>query len=77
MPGDRGPPPTAGLLVLLLFVVRGQERDGGPVLVLSTDAAQQDEAMDLTVDPGAPALLNGDLDVPVILDTMQATGPLT
>lgn len=62
-------PPIAAFLVLFLLVVRRQEGHRGQVLLLRADAPQQDEPVDLAVDAGAPALLDGDFDVPVVLDT--------
>ena len=60
-------PPGAGLVLVLLLVVGGQEGHGGQVLVLGADAAHDPQPVDLAVDPRAPALLDGDLHVAVVL----------
>ena len=60
-------PPGSSFVVVLLFVVRCEEGHGGQVFILRSDASHDAEAVDLTVDPRAAALLDGDLDVSVIL----------
>lgn len=60
-------PPAVAFVIVILLVVRCQERHSRQVLLARTDAAQEQQSVDLAVDPRAPALLDGDLDVPVIL----------
>lgn len=60
-------PSGGGFVVVLFLVVRRQEGDGRQVFVLRSDASDDAEPVDLAVDTGAAALLDGDLDVSVIL----------
>lgn len=61
-------PPGGGLVVVLFLVVGRQERDGRQVFVLRSDPPDDAEAVNLAVDAGAATLLDGDLDVPVVLE---------
>lgn len=62
-------PSSHCLLILLFLIVRCQERHSSQIFILCTNATHNAQTMDLTVNPWAPALFYGNLDVPVILNT--------
>lgn len=70
-------PPSGSLVIILFFIVRRQERDCGQVFIFCSDAPHDAKSMNLAVYARAAALLDGNLDVSVILwDIIQVTTTL-
>lgn len=60
-------PSSSSFIIILFFIVRCQEWDGGHVFVLCSDASNDTESMNLAVYARAATLLDCNLNVPVIL----------
>lgn len=60
-------PSSSSFVIILFFIVRCQEWDGGHVFVLCSDASNDTESMNLAVDARAATLFDCNLNVPVIL----------
>lgn len=60
-------PPSGSFVVILFFIVGGQERDCGQVFIFCSNASNDTKSMNLTVYTRASALFYCNLNVSVIL----------
>lgn len=60
-------PPSVSFIIIFFLIIRSKERDCSQILILCTYTSQYAEAMYFAINSRAPALLDCNLNIPVIL----------